>query len=279
MVFGETGWLIVACARAIRGYGVLVLAPLVLVACSGGGGTPGGEGKSASASRRASTAPASGPEDTGLIDADPARLPSSRADALAFIGKVMADPDSFGPGVVRRSPYESDPATWPVLGTDCVWQQEKPARSVLATRSRSFEVPAAGGKGPLRLSAVVTVHRTSEDARWEMAESVEETMRCPVQQLRKGETIGSLISASLAQGESVQNNSEDSLIEYGQYRNAELGGGPYPYSWQQAQSLRFTVAVTGKGAKGWSDAEIGTLTSQAQAAMLLRLKDEVEKKG
>ncbi|MFI6944761.1 hypothetical protein [Streptomyces sp. NPDC050422] len=258
---------------------MLVLAPLVLVACSGGGGSPGGEGKSASASPKASTAPASGPEDTGLIDADPARLPTSRADALAFIGKVIADPDSFGPGVVRRSPYESDPATWPVLGADCVWQQEKLASSVLATRSRSFEVPAAGGKGPLRLSAVVTVHSTPEDARWEMAESVEETMRCPTQQLRKGEMIGSLLSAALTQGESTQVNSEDSLIEYGKYQNAELGGDPYPYAWLQDQSLQFTVAVTGKGAKGWTDAEIGTLTTQARAAMLLRLKDEVEKKS
>lgn len=256
-----------------------MVAPLVLVACSGGGGSPGGEGGRASASRGASTAPASGPEDTGLIDADPARLPASRADALAFIGKVIADPDSFGPGVVRRSPYESDPATWPVLGADCAWQRKKPASSVLATRSRSFEVPAAGGRGPLRLSAVVTVHRTREDARWEMAESLEETMRCPTQQLKQGELIGSLVSGSLAQGESTQNSSEDSLIEYGQYRNAASGGDPYPYSWLQAQSLQFTVAVTGKGAKGWTDAEIGALTVQAQSAMLLRLKSAVEKQS
>lgn len=275
-----------ACSRTMRGYGTLLLAPLVLVACSGGGGGPDGDGKSASASQgassapasgSASSAPASGPEGTGLIDADPARLPTSRADALAFIGEVIADPDSFGPGVVGRSPYESDPATWPVLGADCVWQQKKPASSVLATRSRSFEVPAAGGKGPLRLSAVVTVHRSREDARWEMAESVEETMRCPTQQLRKGEMIGSMISAAQTLGESAQNGSEDSLAEYGQYRNAEFGDDPYPYVWLQDQSLQFTVAVTGKGAKGWTEAEIGTLTAQAQSDMLVRLESTVEK--
>lgn len=267
------------CGGPIRRYGVLVLAPMVLVACSSSGGSPGGEGKSTRATGSASADPGSGPEDAGVIDVDPARLPTSRKDALDLIGRVIAAPDTFGPGVVKRSPYESDPASWPVLGTDCVWQQKKPMRSVLATRSRSFEVPAAGGKGPLRLSAVVTVHRTRADAQWEMAESVEETMRCPTQQLRKGELIGSMVSATLTQGESSQNNSEDDLIEVGQYQNAELGGGPYPYSWSQAQSLQFTLAVTGKGAKGWSQDEIDALTVQAQATMLEQLKSVVEKQS
>lgn len=270
----------VVCGGSMRKYGVLVLAPLVLVACSGGsGGARGGGGEKDHASASASVSPpASGPQDTGKIDVDPARLPGSRAGALAFIDRVIAGPGTFGPGVVKRSPYESDPATWPVLGTDCVWQQKKPASSVLATRTRSFEVPAAGGKGPLRLSAVVTVHRTRDDARWEMAESVEETMRCPTQQLRQGELIGSMISASLAEGEGTQVNSEDALDEMGQFQSEELGG-PYPYSWQQAQILQFTVAVTGKGAKGWSQQEIDALTVQAQGTMLVRVKSAVEKQS
>ncbi|MFF1924734.1 hypothetical protein ACFVW8_29725 [Streptomyces sp. NPDC058221] len=251
----------------------------MLVACSGSGGSPGGAGKSASAAGSASAEAGPGPGDTGGIDADPARLPASRKEALDLIGRVIADPATFGPGVVKRSPYESDPATWPVLGADCVWQQKKPAASVLATLSRSYEVPAAGAKGPMRLSAVVTVHRTRDDARWEMAESVEETMRCPTQQLRQGEMIGSMIASSLAEGEATQSSAEDVLFETGKYQNAELGGGPYPYSWYQAQSLQFTVAVTGKGAKGWSEQDIDTLTSQAHSTMLLRLEAAVEKQS
>ncbi|MFJ4855253.1 hypothetical protein [Streptomyces sp. NPDC088730] len=259
-----------------------MLAPLVLVACSSGGGSPGGEGRSTRATGVATSEPApditSGIEDTGDIEADPARLPTSRDEALAFIDLVIADPASFGPDVIRRSPYESDPATWPVLGTDCVWQQQKPLSSVLATRGRSFEVPAAGGKGPVRLSAVVTVHRSREGARWEMAESVEETMRCPTQQLQKGELIGSLVAAALPHGEGGQVNSADALTEIGQYKSSTLGG-PFPYVWQQAQTLQFTVAVTGKGAKGRTEEELDELTNQAQAAMLLRLKSAVEKQS
>ncbi|MZD07961.1 hypothetical protein GTW43_26490 [Streptomyces sp. SID5785] len=247
------------------------------MACSGTD-APGPAANRGSATSHSPSPRATEDEGTGSTGADPARLPTTRAAAVDLIDRVIADADSFGPGVVKRRPYESDPATWPVLDADCVWQQQKPAKSVLATRTRSFEVPAASGKGPVRLSAVVTVHRTREDARWEMAESLEETMRCPTQQLRQGELIGSLFSASLAQGESGQHNSEDSLVESGSFQSAELGG-TYPYSWQQAQSLQVTVAVTGKGAKGRSEAELDELTTRAQAAMLVRLASVTEKKS
>ncbi|MEV7709950.1 hypothetical protein [Streptomyces sp. NPDC088270] len=266
--------------RGTLGRGAMALVPLLLVtACSGGGGEGAAKDRP-SATPAHGTAAAKTPDaDTGpVIDADPARLPATRKAALDLIGRVIADPDSFGPGVVARRPYESDPATWPVLGADCVWRQEKPASSVLATLTRSFEVPAARGKGPIRLSAVMTVHRTREDARWEMAESIEETMRCPTQQLRKGELIGSMISTSLMRGESAQNNSEDALTEAGEYRSSVLGG-PHPYLWQQAQALQFTVAVTGKGAKGRAEKEIDDLTTQAQAVMLMRLGSAVAKQS
>lgn len=166
--------------------------------------------------------------------------------------------------MVKRSPYESDPATWPVLGEDCAWQQQKPAYSVLATLTRSFELPAEQGKGPVRLGAVVTVHRTREDAAWEMAESLEESMRCPTQQLREGEQIGSMIAGALLVGEGMQATSEDSLSELGQYRSSELGG-PHHYFWQQAQTLQFTVAVTGKGAKGAPSGRSTTSSSMRRA--------------
>ncbi|MFI9628383.1 hypothetical protein [Streptomyces sp. NPDC052042] len=265
----------------MRGRGVPAAALLLmvgLVACSGGAASPHPTATSTRPYGDVGTPPPADAEGGGTIDADPARLPTTRGAALDLIRRVIADPESFGPGVVRRSPYDSGPDAWPVLGADCVWRQEKPAPSVLATLTRSFEVPAAGGKGPLRLAAVVTVHRTREDARWEMAESMEETMRCPTQQLRPGELIGSMVSGSLMRGESNQNNAEDSLMEYGEYRSTAFGG-PHPYLWHQSQSLQFTVAVTGKGAKGWSAGDIGDFTTPAQAAMELRLESAVEKQG
>lgn len=265
----------------------LTLTTVLLAGCSGTAGDSGDVEKrdasaSASASERVDSGGGTGtgpaPEATDPLEPDPARLPTTKAAAHDFIDRVIADPDSFGPGVVKRSPYESDPASWPVLGKDCVWQQQKPAFSVLATRTRSFEVPAEKGKGPVRLAAVVTVHRTREDAAWEMAESIEETMRCPTQQLREGELIGSMVAAALFGGEATQTNSEDALSERGQYQSSELGG-PHHYAWQQAQTLQFTVAVTGKGAKGRTEREIDDLVVQAQAAMLVRLESAVEKQS
>ncbi|MEU0098024.1 hypothetical protein [Streptomyces sp. NPDC006267] len=260
----------------------LALATVLLAGCSGTSDEPGrAEERDASASASPGpggkgSGPSAGDQDTS--EPDPARLPKTRAEARDLIGRVIAGPDSFGPGVVKRKPYESDPATWPVLGTDCVWQQRKPGHSVLATLTRSFEAPAEPGKGPVRLAAVVTVHRTREDAAWEMAESIEETMRCPTQQLRKGETIGSMVAAALLGGESAQDHSEDFLSEVGEFRSAELGG-PHYYAWQQAQTLQFTVAVTGKGAKGRTEDEIDTFVSEAQGTMLSRLENAVEKQS
>ncbi|WP_282686627.1 MULTISPECIES: hypothetical protein [unclassified Streptomyces] len=256
---------------------------VLLAGCSGTADGPEEAGKrDASASTSTSTdrggSTGAGPSPEKTFEPDPARLPKSRSEARDFIDSVIAGPDSFGPGVVKRSPYESDPATWAVLGEDCVWQQRKPAPSVLATLTRSFEAPAEAGKGPVRLAAVVTVHRTREDAAWEMAESVEESMRCPTQRLREGETIGSLVAGALLGGESGQSSSEDFLSEVGEYRSSELGG-PHHYSWQQAQTLQFTVAVTGKGAKGRTKGEIDAWVSKAQGVMLSRLENAVEKRN
>ncbi|MFD3607879.1 hypothetical protein ACFWXA_07370 [Streptomyces atroolivaceus] len=250
---------------------------MLLAACSsgGGGGAPSAGNPDASAAAGMSADTASR---APVIEADPARLPKDRTAALDLIGTVIADPESFGPGVVKRSPYESGPATWPVLGADCVWHQEKPASNVLATLSRSFEVPAAQGKGPVRLSAVVTVHRTREDARWEMAESLEETMRCPTQQLQDGEQIGSMVSGVLLGGEGGQATAEDMLTEAGKFTSTELGG-PHAYDWQQAQSLQFTVAATGKGAEGRTEDEVSDLVLQGLTTMLVRIESAVEKQS
>ncbi|EGE41056.1 hypothetical protein SACT1_1692 [Streptomyces sp. ACT-1] len=260
----------------------LTLVTVLLAGCSGAPDDPGKAGeRDASTSASASPDPGgtgTGPSPEEALVPDPARLPKTRAEARDLIDRVIAGPDSFGPGVVKRSPYESDPATWPVLGEDCVWQQRKPAPSVLATLTRSFEVPAERGKGPVRLGAVVTVHRTRSDATWEMAESIEESMRCPTQQLREGEQIGSMIAGALLGGEATQTTSEDSLSELGEYRSAELGG-PHHYFWQQAQTLQFTVAVTGKGAKGRTEREIDALVVHAQGTMLARLESAVEKQS
>lgn len=56
-----------------------------------------------------------------------------------------------------------------MLGKDCTWRQQGLPRNVLASLTRHFESPTAGGKGAMRLSAAGTMHRTPLDAAWEQA--------------------------------------------------------------------------------------------------------------
>ncbi|MFH8515380.1 hypothetical protein ACH4CE_09735 [Streptomyces gelaticus] len=117
--------------RGRRGYGVPAAVPLLPTTACGGGAAKERPGASPPATG-ANAAGKEAPDATNepVIDADPARLPTTRKAALSLIGQVIAGPDNFGPGVVARTPYESDPDSWPVLGTDCVWRQQEPGRGV-----------------------------------------------------------------------------------------------------------------------------------------------------
>ncbi|MGP4085202.1 hypothetical protein [Streptomyces sp. KR55] len=210
------------------------------------------------------------------MDIDPAALPTTRAQAAALIRDVIAEPSAFGPGAVRRSPYESDSRRWPVLGDDCVWHQQALPKDVLATLTRSYEIPASGDRGPLRLSAVVTVHRTPEQADWESAEVLEEMMRCPTQQLRSDEMITSLNNVPSSFGESGNEYADDALLELGEYTGADVGG-PHPYLWEQTRIGQFTLAVSAKGAKGWSRADLFDRLRDPHVGMRSRLRAAIER--
>jgi hypothetical protein len=127
-------------------------------------------------------------------------VPKTRAQAVRLARTVAAEPVNWGPGFVKRDPYESDPGFWPVLDANCVWQREPLPETPLAALTRYSELPAEDSKGPIRVTAVVTVHRTATDADWEMAGTLEEGLRCPDQQLRQGERITGLLSQGSAFG-------------------------------------------------------------------------------
>ncbi|MFC8828845.1 hypothetical protein ACFT9I_26250 [Streptomyces sp. NPDC057137] len=210
------------------------------------------------------------------MDIAPDRLPKTQAQAAALVRDVLPDPSAFGPGAVRRTPYESDPRRWPVLGDDCVWQQRALPKDVLATLTRSYEIPASDGKAALRLSAVVTAHRTAEQADWENAEVLEEMMRCPSQQLRSDELITSLRDIPVSLGEFGNEFAEDSLTELGSYTSAEAGGS-HPYIWEQTRIGQFTLAVSAKGARGWSQAELLDRLRDPHVGMRSSLRGAIER--
>ncbi|MFD5652004.1 hypothetical protein [Streptomyces sp. NPDC127039] len=210
--------------------------------------------------------------------ADPAKLPKNGAQARDLIAAVLVGPETFGPDVTPDTPYERPSKDWPVLGEDCVWQRENVPDDVLATRTRYFELPASGGKGPVQLTATVTVHRTAEGADWENAAMLEESMRCPEQRLRDGERLTDLFSTASHFGEGQNFFAEDSLSETGQYVSDTLGG-PYPYWWAQARVGSVLVSVAVKTAKGREEQDVSEFLGRPQVTMVQRVVNRVGTAG
>ncbi|MER7177674.1 hypothetical protein [Streptomyces mesophilus] len=262
--------------RGLACTAVLCVAALLLTACS----DSGGDGPQASrppkspapSGSQAGGRPDPAPDST--FTPDPDRVPHTRADALRLARKVAASPDQYGPGYTKRSPYESDPAQWAVLDEKCVWQRERLPKDVLASITTYSELPAAEGKGPVRVSSVVTVHREVDGADWEMARTLEEALRCPDQELRAGEWIRGLFSEGMALGQGTNSYADDSISENGEYHSEQLGG-PYPYNWSQARIGQVTIASVIKGGKGHTEQELNQAVEQGFSAMVVRAELEL----
>ncbi|CAK7283943.1 hypothetical protein ACNFR7_14195 [Streptomyces sp. RM1] len=255
---------------------MLAVCGVLLAGCSGstGGGHPTGPSASS-----AVASPPAGHRETGVTTArfavDPARVPTTPSAALNLVRAITAGPDGYGPGYVKRSPYESDPADWPVLGTDCVWRQEPLPDDVLATFTRYSRLPAAGAKGEVRTAATVTLHHTAGQADWEMAETLEEALRCPDQQLRAAERIIGLNSMGAGYGTNGNTSADDYLIEMGTYDNPALGKGSTYYIWNQVRLGPVTIAVVVEGGKGFDQSDLLTVQARAVAGMETRVRGEL----
>ncbi|WP_242570180.1 hypothetical protein [Streptomyces sp. NP-1717] len=254
---------------------------VLLAGCSGGGDAPDTDrAKPAATASGAKEAKgdgaAPGPAATTGLDFSPdeSREPRTRAQALRLARAVAAEPRRYGAGYVERNPYESDPGSLAVLDEDCVWQREPLPPSVLTSFTRYSELPAKGGKGPIRIAATVVVHREVSDAEWEMARTLEEALRCPEQQLSQDERLTGLLSAGLPFGVG-QFSSEDSISESGEYHSDALGG-PHHYIWGQSRLGKVTVSAVGKGSEGHAPEEIDTAVTEATGVMLAITEDELE---
>ncbi|MEV8587680.1 hypothetical protein AB0424_12165 [Streptomyces sp. NPDC051180] len=278
MTYGDRRLLRACCAVLVGG--------LMATGCAGGdddGKRPDGKGSTSATTgtaKASTTAPASTP--TALeFTPDPKRAPKTEAEARRLALAVVAGPDDWAAGYVKRTPYLSNPDYWPVLGANCSWETGARPAGVLASVTAYAELPAVGGKGVLRVAATVTIHRTESDADWEMASTLEEALNCPDQKLRDGESITGLMSLGNPFGVGGNTTAHDSIREGGYYLNDAVKG-KQPYSWYQSRLGQVTVATVVKGAPGYqelSDAEhVGTSQAQVQAlvTMLDRAQRELE---
>lgn len=249
--------------------GVLAAGVLATAGCTGSGGEDG-----ADAGADAGEAAGAGEETGAAGDAaddfalDEAALPRDHAAAAELAGEIVAEPEDFGAGVVAEDGAPDDPASRAELGPDCVWRQAPLPPDLLASLTRRAVLPAGDGAGPVRVAAVVDVHRDVRSAEWSMARTIEDAQRCPEQQLRGDERVTGLISVGQAFGSLGNVNSEDSLQESGEYHR-EDGDGPHEFSWSRGRIGPVTVAVSVRGAPGRDSEELSSLQVQAQSQMLI----------
>ncbi|MFD6244107.1 hypothetical protein [Streptomyces roseolus] len=276
-------------ARLSRSCCAVVAGGLLLAGCSDGGGedppdrTATAPSASASGSATPGESPASptssgsGAKPTALdFVPDPARAPKTPADAARLATTILSGgPGSWGPGYVARTPYLSPQGYWPVLAEGCAWETGTPPPTVLHSVTASMELPAAGGKGTVRVTSTVTVHRTEDAADWEMAETLEEVLRCPDQVLRAGERVTGLMSLGNAYGVGGNTTAADTVNERGKYLKDGVPGEHY-YGWSQSRLGQVTVAVSAKGAPGHDEQELATAMAHASVAMLIRAENALE---
>lgn len=276
---------------ALRAYGCALAGLFFIVGCTADGAAkgdatsrapaaPSDTGGPAPASPGPSTpaAPSGSPGFPLVGQLDESKQPKTAAEARALLARVIIAEEAFGPEVARSAPFESDPGRWPVLDEHCVWQTAGLPDDVLATRTRYFHIPAEDGRGRVQLNATVTVHHDREQSGWETARAMEEVLRCPNQKLREGEELKNLWGGSLYLGEQMNGWTEDAFTEYGDYVSAQ-GGGPYRYTWSQGQFGPVTVAVSGKGAAGFTEEALTALVVQGTSRMMLQAKQELGKAG
>ncbi|MFE5557026.1 hypothetical protein [Streptomyces sp. NPDC056544] len=240
--------------------------------------TPSGTGASGTGGAGAS-APAAGPSSSARVampPVDESKQPKTAAEARDLLGRIIIAEQDLGPEVARSTPFESGPGRWPVLDESCVWQTEGLPDDVLATSTRHFHIPAKDGRGRVRINATVTVHHNREESGWETARAMEEVLRCPEQKLREGEDLKSLWGGAFYLGEQMNEWTEDAFTESGDYVSAQ-DGGPYPYTWSQAQFGPVTVAIAAKGAQGVTNDDLTSYVANGTSLMMIQAKQELGK--
>ncbi|MFI5469909.1 hypothetical protein ACIA6D_06720 [Streptomyces cacaoi] len=257
-------------------------AAVVLGGCGSGDDDKAAEPSPSASSRSAAPAASGSPSSSSSaggaatsltpFEADPAQVPKTKQQAEALAAAVALNPEAWGAGFRAQQPASSTPGTAAVLDEQCRWERQALPQGVLASLSRYSELPGTAGKGEIKVTAAVTVHATVRDADERLATTLEEPLRCREQQVRTDEWISGLMSTGTPYGQGSNNYADDQVVEIGSYVN---GTGEQTYYWYVTRLGTVTVAVSVKGAKGYSNTELNTYAAHANATMLNRVEYEL----
>lgn len=272
---------------------VAVAAAGVLLAGCGGSASKGGDGPdpepSGSAKQGGRAADGRKTDATGKPDAKQSTLPGALPSAYEFTpnpARVPKDADrarkltrgaalgetDWTAGMVRHTPYESG-GTWPVLADSCDWSRSALPAGVLDSFTRRLDVPARDGRGRVQGAVTVTVHRSVAGAEKEIEDTVQESFRCPQQELGGGQRLSGLMSLRFDQKD--VRNADASLFEAGKYTGPE-SGGIQDYVWTKSRIGPVTTAVSVKGAKGYKNSDLLRIAAEGGAKVLYRVELELK---
>ncbi|MDX3580950.1 hypothetical protein [Streptomyces europaeiscabiei] len=206
------------------------------------------------------------------FEADPDRVPRSRQQGAALAEAVAMRPQDWGAGFRAQPLARSAEGTAAVLDEECRWQRRALPDGVLASLSLYSELPGTGKRGTVRVTATVTVHTTVLGADDHLSETLEEALRCPEQQVRADERIAKLMSVGTPRGIRDNNYADDSILEDGVYLTA---GGEAMYRWMVTRLGQVTVAVSLKGAEGYTVKELEPYVTRGTVTMLDRVAYEL----
>lgn len=202
----------------------------------------------------------------------PDRVPRTAAEARRLTRNAALGEADWTAGMVRGTPYETA-GTWTVLADSCVWSRSALPAGVLDSFTRRLDIPAQDGKGRVKGAVTVTVHRTVEDADREIKDTVQESFRCPAQELGGGQRLSGLMSLQFDQKD--VRNADTSLFEAGKYTGPG-SDGTQDYVWSKSRIGPVTTAVSVKGAKGYQNADLLRIAAEGGAKVLYRVELELK---
>ncbi|NJQ15909.1 hypothetical protein [Streptomyces bohaiensis] len=278
------------------GVAAATLAVLAVTACGSGdsdGGDAGGKGGSVDAGEREAEGDTDEGDDADQVDdgegdgpdddtvgelpdsydftPDPDRVPQDAERARELTTNAQLTPETWQEGMVAAEPFATA-GTFTLLGDDCVWDRGELPDTVLDSLTHRINIPAADGKGLVQTAITVTVHTSDEDAVAEMDAVVQESFRCPDQELGGGQRLSGLLSMPMPEDDVL--NADASMFEAGQF-STDADPTPHDFVWSKSRIGPVTAAVSVKGAEGYDVVELLQVAAEGAAWVLYNIEREL----
>ncbi|MDT0267459.1 hypothetical protein RM844_14300 [Streptomyces sp. DSM 44915] len=202
---------------------------------------------------------------------NPDRLPTTAAQARELTSGAQLAPEIWWPGLAEDDPHEVA-GTWTVLGDDCVWSRQRLPETVLDSLTRRYLLPATDTLGEAQATVTVSAHRSDADAEAEMDATLQESFRCPEQDLGTGARLSGLMSLEYPADEVL--NADASLFEMGQWTGAD-GVESHQYLWVKSRIGPVTAAVSVRGGSGHDTNELTRMAAEGLARVLYAIELEL----